>query len=95
MRLVEVAGVACDSRHPILDVFQHQVVLWFCYNQSGVHIAKDQFIAQRVLLFVGDFYCTPPLEFDVPPNPRLAVVKSPKAVAFPVDAIVTYEITFV
>ena len=51
--LVEVAGVACDSRHPVLDVFQHQVVLWFCYNQSCVHVAKDQFIAQRVLLFVG------------------------------------------
>jgi hypothetical protein len=53
MRLVEVAGVACDSRHPVLDVFQHQVVLWFCYNQRSIHVAKDQFIAQRVLLFVG------------------------------------------
>jgi hypothetical protein len=51
---MEVAGVACDGRHPILDVFQHQVVLWFCYDQRSVHIAKDQFIAQRVLLFVGD-----------------------------------------
>jgi hypothetical protein len=51
--LVEVAGVACDSRHPVLDVFQHQVVLWFCYDQRSVHVAKDQFIAQRILLFVG------------------------------------------
>jgi hypothetical protein len=38
---VEVAGVACDSRHPVLNVFQHQVVLWLAHSQSGVHVAKD------------------------------------------------------
>jgi hypothetical protein len=53
MRLVEVAGVACDSRHPVLDVFQHHVVLRLADSQSGVHVTEDQFIAQRVLLFVG------------------------------------------
>lgn len=51
--LVEVAGVACDSRHPVLDVFQHHVVLWLCYGQSGVHVAKNKVVAQVVLLFVG------------------------------------------
>lgn len=89
MGLVEVACVACDGRHPVLDVFQHQVVLWFCYNQSGVHVAKDQFIAQRVLLFVGDFYYRPPCPLEQADMLVVADNKSPKSEAFPVEAIVT------
>jgi hypothetical protein len=59
VRLVEVARVACDSRHPVLNVLQHQVVLWLAHSQSGVHVAEDQIIAQRVLLFVGVFGLLP------------------------------------
>jgi hypothetical protein len=58
---VEVAGVACDSRHPVLNVFQHQVVLWLAHSQSGVHVAKNQIIAQRVLLFVGGVFGLSPV----------------------------------
>jgi len=44
--LVEVAGVAHDSRHPVLDVFQHQVVLWLGHSQRCVNVAEDQIVAQ-------------------------------------------------
>jgi len=87
--LVEVAGVACDSRHPVLNVFQHQVVLWLCYGQSGVHVAKDQFIAQRFLLFVGDFYYMPPWVLEQAAIFVKAPDRSPKSVALPAEAIVT------
>jgi len=49
--LVKVACVSFYCRHTALDVFQHQVVFWLFNNQCSVHVAKNQIIAQRVLLF--------------------------------------------
>ena len=49
---MKVAGVACDSRHPVLNVFQHQIVLWLLYSQSGVDAADDKVVRQKVILFV-------------------------------------------
>ena len=47
MGLVEVAGVAHDSRHPVLDVFQHQVVLWLGHSQRRANVAEDKIVVQN------------------------------------------------
>jgi hypothetical protein len=45
---VEVAGVTCDSRHPVLNVFQHQIVFRLLDSQSSVDVADNQVVRQKV-----------------------------------------------
>lgn len=48
VRLVEVTGVANDSRHAVLNVFQHQIVFRLLDSQSSVDVADNQVIRQKV-----------------------------------------------
>ena len=45
---MEVAGVTCDSRQPVLNVFQHQIVFRLLDSQSSVDVADNQVIRQKV-----------------------------------------------
>ena len=47
---MKVACIPHHGWHFVLDVFKHQVVLGLFHGQSGVHVADDQIVTQRVLL---------------------------------------------
>lgn len=44
---MEVAGVTCDSRQPVLNVFQHQIVFRLLDSQSSVDVADDKVVRQK------------------------------------------------
>ena len=45
---MEVAGVACDGRHTILYVFQHQIVFRLLDSQRSIDVADNQVVRQKV-----------------------------------------------